>query len=166
MRVHNISPSIIWTGKVVLMAYHTMLSTLVFIIVIIISGLITAGGEIPWIKVFTGGFMVWLTSLAIIPLQLWVATWKGTFFSMAVGFVGLIANVIAAPKWYWVYVPWSWPTRLMCPIIGVHPNGAPLKSSDFLMNSSVIPKGIVLSLVTLIIVTIITSTWFTRREAR
>ncbi|TDT63303.1 lantibiotic immunity ABC transporter MutE/EpiE family permease subunit [Fonticella tunisiensis] len=166
LRVHNIPPSVIWTGKIVLMAYHTMLATLVLIAVIIISGLITAGGEIPWVKIFVGGFTIWLTSLAVIPLQLWAATWKGTFFSMAMGFAGLIAGVIAAPKSYWIYVPWSWPTRLMCPVIGVHPNGVPLEASDSLMNPSVIPVGIVLAIAALIIFTIITAVWFNRREVR
>jgi len=166
LRVHNISPSVIWISKVVLMAYHTMLATLVLIAVIIISGLITAGGEIPWVKIFAGGFLIWLTSLAVIPLQLWAATWKGTFFSMAVGFAGIIAGVSAAPEWYWIYVPWSWPTRLMCPVIGVHPNGVPLGASDPLSSPSVIPAGIALAIAALIIFTIITAVWFKRREAR
>ncbi|MEZ0537890.1 lantibiotic immunity ABC transporter MutE/EpiE family permease subunit [Caldicellulosiruptoraceae bacterium PP1] len=166
LRAHNISPSVIWTAKILSMAYHMMLATLVLIAVIIISGLITAGGEIPWVKIFAGGFTIWLTSLAVIPLQLWAATWKGTFFSMAVGFTGLIAGVTAAPEWYWIYVPWSWPIRLMCPVIGVHPNGIPLEASDSLMNSSVIPVGIALSLAALIIFTIITSVWFNKKETR
>ncbi len=115
LRIHNVSPAFIWTGKIVLMAYYTMLATLVLIAVIIISGFITSRGEIPWVKIFVGGFTIWLTSLAVIPLQLWAAAWKGTFFSMAAGFAGLIAGVIAAPESYWIYVPWSWSTRLMCP---------------------------------------------------
>lgn len=166
IRVHNVSPSFIWIGKVIVMATHSLLSTLVLIVAIIISGLITAGGDIPWGKIFAGGFTIWLTSLALIPLQLWTAAWKGTFASMALGFLGMITGVIAAPKSYWIYVPWSWSIRLMCPIIGVHPNGVPLEASDSLVNTSVIPAGIALSLAALIIFTIITSLWFNRREAR
>ncbi|SHK57067.1 lantibiotic immunity ABC transporter MutE/EpiE family permease subunit [Paramaledivibacter caminithermalis] len=166
IRVHNVSPSFIWIGKVIVMAIYSLLSTLVLIVAIIISGLITAGADIPWGKIFAGGFTIWLTALALIPLQLWMAAWKGTFASMALGFLGMITGVIAAPESYWIYIPWSWSIRLMCPIIGVHPNGIPLKASDSLMDTSVIPAGIALSLATLIIFTVITALWFNRREAR
>jgi ABC-2 type transport system permease protein len=138
IRAHNVSPSSIWAGKVIVMAAHALLATLVLIVAIIISGLITACGDIPWGKIFAGGFTIWLTSLILIPLQLWMAAWKGTFASMVLGFLGMIAGVVAAPKSYWIYVPWSWPIRLMCPVIGVHPNGIPLEASDSLMNPSVI----------------------------
>lgn len=82
------------------------------------------------------------------------------------GFIGLVVGVIAAPKPYWVYVPWSWATRLMCPIIGVHPNGVHLETSDLLRSPSVIPIGIILALATLIILTMITAVWFNRRELK
>ncbi|QXM07441.1 lantibiotic immunity ABC transporter MutE/EpiE family permease subunit [Crassaminicella indica] len=162
----NISPFLIWVGKVIVMAVHTLLATIVFIISIIISGFITAGGAVPWFKIFAGGVVLWVTSLALIPIQLWAATWKGTFISMALGFTGMIAGVIAAAKPYWVYVPWSWPTRLMCPIIGIHPNGVLLEALDPLRDPSVIPIGIILSIMALIISTILTAVWFTKREVK
>lgn len=166
VRVHNLSPSVIWISKVILMAYHTLLATLMLIAVTIITGLITARGEIPWGKIFAGGLTLWITSLVVIPLQLWAATWKGTFFSMAMGLVGFFAGVLAAPESYWVYVPWSWPTRLMCPIIGVHPNGVLLEPSSPLNSASVIPIGIMLSVVVFIIFTILTAMWFNKREVK
>lgn len=166
LRAHNISPSSIWVGKITGMAGHTLLATIVLIIAIIISGLVTAGGAIPWLKIFAGGFTIWLVSLSLIPIQLWAATWKGTFFSMAIGFLGLIAGVAAAAKSYWVYVPWSWATRLMCPIIGVHPNGTLLDASDPLKDSSVIPIGIILAIIVFIVSTILTAAWFSKREVK
>ncbi|HZK84185.1 MAG TPA: lantibiotic immunity ABC transporter MutE/EpiE family permease subunit [Desulfosporosinus sp.] len=166
LRIHNITPYTIWIGKIVVMAYHSLLAILILIAAIVTSGLITAGGPIPWSEILVGSFTIWLTSLALIPLQLWAATWMGTSFSMAVGFIGLVAGVIAAPKPYWVYVPWSWATRLMCPIIGVHPNGVHLETSDLLRSPSVIPIGIILALATLIILTMITAVWFNRRELK
>ena len=166
LRAHNISPSCIWVGKITAMAGHTFLSTIVLIIAIIILGLITAGGAIPWLKIFACGFTIWLVSLSLIPIQLWAATWKGTFFSMAIGVIGFIVGVLTAGESYWVYVPWSWPTRLMCPIIGVHPNGTLLDASDPLRDFSVIPIGIVLAIIAFIIFTILTSIWFSKREVK
>jgi ABC-2 type transport system permease protein len=166
LRAHNVPPSFIWVGKITAMAGHTFLATIVLIIAIIISGLVTAGGAIPWLKIFAGGFIIWLVSLSLIPIQLWAATWKGTFFSMAIGFIGLIAGVAAAAKSYWVYVPWSWATRLMCPIIAVHPNGTLLDVSDPLKDSSVIPIGIILAIIVFIVSTILTAVWFSKREVK
>ncbi|NLU52022.1 MAG: lantibiotic immunity ABC transporter MutE/EpiE family permease subunit [Clostridiaceae bacterium] len=166
LRVHEISPAVIWTGKAILMAYYTFFATLVLIAATVITGLITAGGEIPWIKIFIGGVTLWITSLAVIPIQLWAATWKGTFFSMAVGVAGLIAGVLAAPTNYWIFVPWSWPTRLMCPIVGVHPNGVPLKAPDPLLSSSVIPTGIILAVASFLTFTAITALWFNKKEVK
>jgi len=78
----------------------------------------------------------------------------------------LIAGVVAAAKPYWIYVPWSWSTRLMSPIIGVHPNGTLLEPASPLLDPLVIPIGIVISLVALVIFTFITAVWFSRREVR
>jgi ABC-2 type transport system permease protein len=166
LRTHDINPSLIWVAKVITIAMHTLATTIVLIIAIIISGLITASGEIPWSTILVGGFTLWLTSLTLIPIQLWAAAWNGTFFSMAVGFAGFIAGVLTAPKPYWMFVPWSWPTRLMSPMIGVHPNGVLLEISDPLRDPSVIPTGIILSIVALIIFTTITAIWFNKREVK
>lgn len=166
LRVHNVSPCAIWIGKVVVMGFYTLLATLVLMTVTIITGFLTAGGDIPWNQIFVGGFVLWLTSLAIIPLQLWAATWKGTLFSMAMGLGGFFAGVTAAPENYWIVVPWSWPTRLMCPIIGVHPNGVILGDSDPINSSSVILTGIIVSMAAFLVFTGITALWFNKREAK
>jgi len=166
VKVHLLSPSLIWAGKMIMMALHTLLATLVLIVAVLISGLIAAEGEVPWTEIFAGGFALWVTSLVLIPIQLWAATWKGTLLSMGVGLIGMIAGVLSAPKTYWIYVPWSWPTRLMAPIIGVHPNGIPLEASDPLRDPSAIPIGIGLSLATFILFTLLTAMWFQRREVR
>lgn len=166
LRAHNIAPAAIWIGKIIVMALHTLMATMVLIAAIVISGLITARGNIPWLTILAGGFTVWVVSLAIIPLQLWVATWKGTVASMIMGVLGLMADVVAAAKPYWLFVPWSWPTRLMCPIIGVHPNGVFLEPGDPLRDPAVIPVGISIALVTAVILTLITALWFNKREVR
>ncbi|OAT87129.1 lantibiotic immunity ABC transporter MutE/EpiE family permease subunit [Desulfotomaculum copahuensis] len=164
LRMHNVSPVALWTGKIIVMAGHTLLATLVLMISIIISGLITAGGAVPWLKIFAGGFTIWFVSLAIIPLQLWAATWPGIVASMTLGILGLIAGVAAAPRAYWIYIPWSWPARLMCPIIGVHPNGTLLEPGSRLLDPAVILPGFAVSLAALLIFTAITAWWFNKRE--
>ncbi|MBA4603079.1 lantibiotic immunity ABC transporter MutE/EpiE family permease subunit [Thermoactinomyces mirandus] len=166
LRAMNISPARIWSGKVIVMALHTLVAAFFLMVATVISGFISADGPVPWLKIFTGGLVIWVASLAIIPIQLWVASWKGTFYSMTAGFAGMIAGVLAAPKSCWVYVPWSWPTRLMCPIIGVHPNGILLEATDPLRDASSIPAGITLSILSGILITAITAIWFDRKEVK
>ena len=131
------------------MAVYSLLSTLVLSAAVVICGLITSSGEDPHLSDTLPGSMVcWLSSLVLIPVQLWAATWKGVFLSMGIALAGMFAGVLAAPKSYWAAVPWSWATRLMCPIIGVHPNGIVLEPGSPLLDSSVIPVGMILSVST------------------
>lgn len=166
LRAHNTPPMVIWVNKVAAMAVHTLLATLVLAVSAVLAGLITAKGAVPWTEIITASIVSWLASLVLIPIQLWAATWKGMFFSMAIGFAGMLAGMFAAAKSYWIAVPWSWTTRLMCPIIGVHPNGLILEAADPLLDASVIPIGIGLSLIVFIAVTAITALWFSKREVK
>lgn len=158
------STTALWTGKIAVLAYHTLLSSCILMIAVLISGLATADGAIPWSTIVAGGLLMWLTSLSLIPIQLWAAAWKGTIFSMIVGLTGLIAGVLAAPEPHWVFVPWSWPIRLMSPVVGVHPNGVLMEENNPLRDPSVIPAGILLGIIAFILFTWITATWFKRKE--
>lgn len=165
LRIHPVSTTALWTGKIAVLAYHTLLSSCILMVAVLISGLTTAGGATPWSTIVAGGLLMWLTSLPLIPIQLWAAAWKGTLFSMAVGFAGGIAGVLAAPEPYWVYIPWSWPIRLMSPVVGVHPNGVLMEENHPLRDPSVIPVGILLGIIAFVLFTWMTAAWFKRKEA-
>ena len=166
LRAHNVSPMTLWVNKIMAMAIYSLLSTLVLVVATIMAGLLSKSGLIPFGQIFIASFVCWLSSLVLIPIQLWAATRNGTFLSMGIGFVGMISGVISAPKIFWIAVPWSWATRLMCPIIGVHPSGVILEAGDSLLDTSVIPIGIVVSLIAFFVVTLLTSVWFDRREEK
>lgn len=166
LRAHNISPAMIWVNKIVGMGFYSFLSAITLTVVTIISGVLTAGGTVPIDKIIVGCITCWLTSLVLIPIQLWAATYGSVFMSMGVGFVGMLLGVLIAPTNYWIVFPWSWTTRLMCPIIGVHPNNTLLVVGDSLLNSSVIPLGIIVSLITFFTLSLITALWFNRKEVK
>jgi lantibiotic protection ABC transporter MutE/EpiE family permease subunit len=166
LRAHPMSPARIWVNKILGMVLYTLLATFVLIISVVLAGLITARGDVPWSDIIIASFIAWVTSLAFIPLQLWASTWKGLFFSMGLGFVGMLVGVSVAVKSFWMFIPWSWPIRLMSPIIGVHPNGVTLEAGDPLLDSSVIPTGIMISLIVFVVLTIITAFWFKQREVK
>ena len=154
----------LWLAKTVIMSYQLLLATVVLVGAALVSGMITKAGPVPWRKLLLGGMLLWVTSLPLIPIQLWAAEMLGFIGSMAVGTVGFAAGVWAAPAPHWIYYPWSWPIRMMCPLIGVHPNGTFLPPNDPLLNSGVIPLGLTLAVLVTIAFCLGGAFWFSRQE--
>lgn len=163
-RSHDISPLKIWINKVFGMAIISFMSSIVLILSIIVSGLLTEKGAMPLRQIITAGLLCWLVSLVLIPIQLWIATMSDFLLSIGIGILGTFLGVMVAPTSYWIVCPWSYATRLMCPIIGVHPNGVVLDSSNPLLDTSVIPLGIIVSIVVLTLAVCLTGFWFSRKE--
>lgn len=164
LRTYNLSASALWFSKITVLALYTLLSSVTMIFTTLIAGSLFAQGTVPIGKIIEASAIIWLVSLSIIPIQLFAAAWKGTVVAVVLGLFGLFTGVIAAPKPFWIFVPWSWPMRLMSPIIGVHPNGIPLEAGDPLLNPSVIPVGIAISLAFFVVTAVLTTIWFAKRE--
>lgn len=164
LRAHDVSPIMLWVDKIVGMGIYSFFSTAVLTIVTVLTGIFTVGGSVPLEKILAGSVICWSTSLVLIPIQLWAATCGGIFLSMGFGFVGMLVGVIIAPTSFWIAIPWSWSTRLMCPVMGIHPNNTMLEAGDPLLNSSVIGIGIIVSLIAFFAFSMITALWFKRKE--
>lgn len=163
---NNISVPLFWLSKIAVLALQLLLTSVILVAAVPTAGLILGLGAPPAGTIVEAGALVWLTSLALIPAELFFATWKGTAAAVIVGIAGSAAGVLAAAKNYWVFIPWSWPIRLMCPVVGVHPNGTMLESDSPLWNADVIPVGITASLGFLLVTAALTALWFSRREVR
>ncbi|OKP83178.1 multidrug ABC transporter permease [Paenibacillus sp. P3E] len=166
LRLYNIRPGLLWIGKIMVLAYYLLLSSLGTIAAALLAGLLITDGTLPVEKVVYASLLTWLVSLSLIPLQLMAAAWKGMAASIGLGVAGMFTGVIAAPGPHWLYVPWSWALRLMCPVAGVHPNGVPLETGDPLLDTSVIPAGIAVSLLFFAASSWLTGVWFDRKEVK
>lgn len=169
LRAHEYPPAYIWINKVFAMVLFTFIATLILFVATVLSGLVTitvGKWDIPWETILMAAMFTWITSLTIIPIQLWAATWKGMFASMGISFGGLILGIFIAEKPYWFILPWSWGIRMMCPILQLNPNGVMLEAGDPLLDTSVLPIGFILSIVVFSVVTGITALWFQRRELK
>lgn len=107
IRTYNLSASALWFGKTTVLAFYTLLSSIALIVATLIAGSLIAQGTVPLGKIIDARAIIWLVSLSIIPIQLFAAAWKGTVAAVGMGLCGLLAGVIAAPKPYWIFVPWS-----------------------------------------------------------
>ena len=159
------APQRIWLGKIGGMMVVSALSSLVLVAGDLVCGVLQ--GNVPPVQVVAvAALLCWVTTWALIPLMLWMATLGGMLLSLVLGVVGAAAVVLLAPTKLWLYCPWSWATRLMCPVIGVHPNGTILPQGSPLFDAGVIPVGLGVSLAVFIVLTFFTAQWFARREVR
>jgi len=166
--IHNVSPARVWIGKIIVMAINLLYTCLILMFLLLAACVVLLHGKnIPLPKVILCPIYLWIASLTLIPIQLWAATWKGVLPSMGLGFAGLLAGAMAASKAsLWMFIPWSYPTRIICPIFGIGPNALPLKAGDSLSYPVVVSSGLALSMLTFVIFTAITTLWFAKREAK
>lgn len=169
LRVRAYAPWRLWIDKVLVMSIFLLVTSMVLLIATIFSGLITVTEgkwAIPWSKILLAVFFSWFTSLALIPLQLWIAAWKGMFAGMGMGFAGMVSGIALAAKPFWYLSPWAWSIRMMCPILQLNPNGVMMDASDVLQDSSVLSPGLLLSLGASFVVAGISAFCFQRRDCQ
>lgn len=165
LRAQEVAPSLLWYGKISAIAFHTLLASAMLIVAATAACLIVSQIDMKVIgTIVLASVLLWFVSLALIPLHLFVAFLAGPFASIVLGFVGLLAGVLAAVQPYWIAVPWSWPTRLMAPVIGVHPNGVLLPEGDPLLDPAAVPTGLAAAALFLLATAVLTAAGFQRRE--
>ena len=110
-------------------------------------------------------FLLTITFSWQIPLFMFISEKIGAFMGV---FTGLILNMIFgiffAPTKLW-FVPFAIPSRLMCPVVGVMPNGLPVEIGSNLADSSVVLVGVLIAIVLYFITTILTTLWYNKLEA-
>lgn len=165
LKAEPLAPQKVWLGKIAGMAMISLLSSGVLIAGDLFCGALQ--GNVPPLRVVViAAALCWLATLALIPLQLWLATWAGMLASLALGAAGMIVGVLLAPTKLWIFCPWSWASRLMCPTIGVHPNGTLLPEGSPLFDASVISLGLAVSLVVFVVLSVLSAQWFARKESK
>lgn len=165
LRCHDISIVRLWWSKITVIAYYMLLSTIeLIILLVLLKWLFPNSLSSATVAVFAS-LVIWLTSLAYIPIGLFVAERFGMVVSIIVSVIGLALGVVMAAQPYWLFIPWSWGMRMMCPIVGVHPNGVPLEKGSPLLDPSVIPIGLAIALVMFLLLSFLTAVWFARKEA-
>ncbi|WP_297417453.1 lantibiotic immunity ABC transporter MutE/EpiE family permease subunit [Clostridium sp.] len=162
--LYNISKTAVWFSKISVIASYTFISTIELFTVVILSNILVRDRSISITNIFEAAIVCWIASLVLIPIHLFISSLFGTAISIITSIVGIIAGVIASTESFWILIPWSFGLRLMCPIIGVHPNGTILPEGSPLLSPDPIVKGIVISLVFFAAVSFITSIWFNKRE--
>ncbi|MEC0598771.1 lantibiotic immunity ABC transporter MutE/EpiE family permease subunit [Bacillus spizizenii] len=151
----------LWYAKIIIIAIYSLLSQVVFLVFMLLMGFVIADFSIISPSIVAASLLLWLTSLWQILLCLFVAKKWGFTMAVMLNFIGtLVLGVMPASRAFWWFIPWSWPIRMMCPTIGIHPNGLLLENNDPLLSWMVVPPAIVISILFFLILAFLTSRSF------
>jgi lantibiotic protection ABC transporter MutE/EpiE family permease subunit len=157
-----------WISKVTLIGIYIIIANVIHLAGIIL-GMATynTASTITFYQVIGASMILIVTSFWQIPLCMFLSKKFGLLATIFLNLaVGNILEIFAATKTYWWACPYSWASRLMCPILGILPQGVIANADDPLLNSDVIPVGIILSFILFVLLLIATTHWFTKQEVK
>jgi ABC-2 type transport system permease protein len=104
-----------------------------------------------------------------VPLCIYLGNKIGLFQTVLINIVVNIAFTILAVENFWWAIPFTYPARLMCPVLKILPNGLPAEpgSKTFtpeLLNIWDIPFGLSISIVLFFVITYLTAKWYKTQE--
>ncbi|MCX7903607.1 MAG: lantibiotic immunity ABC transporter MutE/EpiE family permease subunit [Caloramator sp.] len=155
----NLSLQGIWISKVFVICIFMFYSIIILAFLIVFFEILL-GGQIKLKEILSSVLVIWVGSINLVPIYLFLSIFGGLILNVIVGFIGFFIGAVMAIKSYWMFVPWSLSLRMLSPILKVHPNGIPLKANDFLLDTSVIKIGLFFSIMYFVVFTFITSLWF------
>lgn len=111
--------------------------------------------------------LMFVTSLWQIPFCLWLSR-KTNFFMVLLlnSMLNLSLGTFFAPTNDWWWIPYAWHLRVQMPLTKLHSNGIPLPQNDELLNYSVIPIALVLSILFFFLMLLITVRSFNKIEVK
>lgn len=157
-----------WVAKVLMIGIYVAAACGIHMAGILVGMLtIRTGMSVAVYKVIAATLLLILTSLWQIPLCLFLSKKFGLFVTVLFNLGGgIVLEILTVSKSFWWVCPYSWASRLMCPILGVLPQGVMAQADDPLLNSGVIPVGIVLSVLLFGLLLLVTAQWFPRQEVK
>ncbi len=153
----------LWIGQILMKTIVLLLMNGVFFICLVLAGFIF-GLPVPVTDSIVACGVLAFTFAWQIPTFMFVSEKIGSVYTIMLSlFCNMGFGIVFATSKLW-YIPFSIPSRLMCPIIKVMPNGLPLEEGHRLMNSNVIITGMLITGILYVGISLITAVWFNKRE--
>ena len=162
MLLTSIAPDYCWMSKIFYCAVKLLCANLIFFIGVFAGGLLFGASVSPAAGLMAA-ILLSVCYLWSIPLYLMLSARFGMFAAVFVCMGLTVGSLIllGATKLWWL-CPASIPFRLMCPVLGIMPNGLLVEPGSRYMNPAVIFPGILLSLLWFAAFTFMTVRWFRR----
>lgn len=158
----------IWISKVLLIAIYTSAASILHLAGISLGKLLINPTSTITVSQMTGATLILIfVSLWQIPFCLFLSKKFGLMAAMLINLgAGIVLGIFAATESFWWACPYSWATRLMCPVLGILPNGTIASQGNALRNPGVIPVGLILSIALFFLLLAVTAKWFQRQEVK
>lgn len=163
----------VWIAKIFVILKNFIISNLIlFFFTNIVSFIIPLNSviKIPFINGLLGILVLIITFMWQIPIWLYLGQKFGKFICIILSMFTNIIFQVSAIKEFWFVIPFSYPARLMCPILKILPNGllAVPESETFsleLLSTSSVFYGVIVSIILFIFFTILTTKQFSKTES-
>lgn len=154
----------IWLGKILYISFLLIFSSLIFMIGIEVIGFLF-GTTIPLKANMFATVILIFTFLFTIPISLFLTVQLNMFvavlFNIGMTIIGVVSfgtNSILK------FLPYGTSSALMAPILHVLPNGLPVPDNSPLSNGDLIVTDTFINIIVFIILTILTTLWFKKKE--
>lgn len=156
----------IWLGKILYISILLVISSLIFMIKMEVFGLLF-GSTIPLRANILATFILILTFLFTVPISMFFAAQFNLFvavlFNLGMTVVGVISHASTGNLILRI-LPYGTSSSLMAPILHILPNGLPVPENSPFLNGDMILRDTVIALTVFILLSILTTTWFRKKE--
>lgn len=156
-------------SRILLVAGFIAIGSLLLIIFILLTSLLiqTTPYLVPLSTCISAVVLTYIITLWQVPFCLWLSRKTNLFVMLLVNsMLNLNLGTTFAPTDNWWMIPYSWHLRMLMPLTKLHSNSIPLPDNDELLNYSVVPIAIILSLLLFIILTFISRKSFNKIEVK
>lgn len=154
----------IWLGKILYISILLIFTSLIFMIGIEAVGLIYES-TIPFKSNIFATIILILTFLFSIPISLFLTVQFNMFFAILFNIGMTIIGVISyGTDSILEFSPYGTSSALMAPILHILPNGLPVPENSPLLNGDMILRDIVINIIIFIILTVLATIWFRKKE--
>ncbi|WMM24145.1 lantibiotic immunity ABC transporter MutE/EpiE family permease subunit [Tissierella sp. MB52-C2] len=154
----------IWLGKIIYISILTIITSLIFMMGIIIIGFVDEP-VIPLKANILATIILIITFLFQIPMSLFLTARFNMFVTVLFNIGMTIFGVVNfGTNSFLKFSPYGIISSLMCPILKILPNGLPVPENSPLLNGNTILRDIFINIVAFLILTILTTIWFKKKE--
>ncbi|CEN87002.1 lantibiotic immunity ABC transporter MutE/EpiE family permease subunit [Paraclostridium sordellii] len=153
----------IWYSKIILCTIYLGIACLLFFLEITVMGYLFKC-TISIKDSFLASILLFILFSWQIPLFMFISMKVSTGVSVI---ISMICNcgigIICALKSTW-WIPFAIPSRIMCHVIGVLPNGLTVENSSYPFDIKIILIGLAITVSLYIVISYLSSRWFEKQE--
>ena len=154
----------IWLGKIAYISILIIITSLIFMMGIIIIGFIDKP-VIPSKANMLATIILIITFLFQIPMSLFLTAKFNMFVTVLFNIGMTIFGVVSfGTNSFLKFSPYGIISSLMCPILKILPNGLSVPENSPLLKGDTIIRDTTINIITFLIITILTTIWFKKKE--